>query len=412
MRTLAKNLVIKTLATLARRRIPKQAELIGITGSVGKTTAKEAATKILQTQFKVFASRKNYNSEIGLPLALLEEDSGYSSGTAWGAILARATAKSFSKLIADKIILEMAVDHPGDMKNLLKVVQPKIGVVTAVEAVHLATGQFDSAQEIAVEKGMLIEALPKNGTAILNNDDPLVRKIETKAHRLTFGIKAAADLKASVIKETLAGLSATLTYRNQKTTLRVPILGTHNLYPLLAAIAIGLTTGMTLEKCAAALVDFTLPPGRLNLIAGINNSQIIDGSYNANPASTLAALVTLSHLPSKGKGRKIAVLGQMNELGKASAKFHKQIGSAALKAADLIVGVYGDANIYIDLAKRSNKSAQFFETADSAGDYLRKELKAGDLVLVKGSQNNVRLENCVKKIMREPRQAEKLLCRQ
>ena len=406
----AKNFVLSVLSRLACKRLSPQTEIIGITGSVGKTTAKEAAAKILAQRFAVKASEKSFNSEFGLPLTLLEEKSGYSSALSWLGILLRSFLKSFTKLKADELILEMGVDAPGDMQKLLKIVQPKIGAVLAIKPVHLAEGQFKSLEEIATEKGQLIKSLSEEGTAILNADDPLVAQMETSAKKITFGSRNPADLEAKSILESLQGLSAEISWKNQMAKLALPILGKHNLTPILAAIAIGLTCGIELQDCLTALADFHLPPGRLSLLEGINNSKIIDGSYNANPASSLAALETLQSLETSG--RKIVVLGQMNELGSDSTKLHLEIAKQLPEIADEIIGVFGDAIHFTKFAGDKNLPTHFFETAEEAGDYLKPKLKANDLVLVKGSQNNVRLEKCVKKILANPERDSSLLCRQ
>lgn len=395
---------------MAKKRISKKTEIIGITGSVGKTTTKEAAIKILSTKFKTHANKKSFNSEFGVPLTLLQENSGHSSPGAWLKILVKSFSKAFSKLHFEKIILELGVDSPGDMSKLLELVQPKIGVVLAIKPVHLAEGQFKSVRDIAKEKGLLINKLPPKGVAILNADDPFVAEMKTTAKKITFGIKNSADLQARNITETIDGLTAQISWQNQNEKLVAPILGKHNLTSLLAAIAIGLVSGIELKECVKALASFRLPPGRLNLLEGINGSKIIDGSYNANPASVSAALETLKNLETSGK--KIAVLGQMNELGTESKHLHNKVAEIAANAADEVIGVFGDAVIFTKKAQKVNKPAKFFETAEEASKYLKNNIQTNDLVLIKGSQNNVRLEKCVKKILLNPTKDSYLLCRQ
>jgi UDP-N-acetylmuramyl pentapeptide synthase len=409
LKNLARQLVLGLLSYLARRRLPRNAEIIGITGSVGKTTTKEAAVKILGSHYRILANQKSFNSEFGVPLTLLSEESGYSSPLAWLGILARAVGKSCTKIPAEKIVLELGVDAPGDMSKLLEIVQPQIGVFLAVAPVHLAAGQFESIEAIAAEKGKLIASLPESGTAIWNADDPLVAKVSSAARKISFGIENPADLQATAIQENLAGLSAQLTFQDKTAELKIPILGKHNLYPLLAATAIGLASGLSLQECVAALADFHLPPGRGNLLRGINGSQIIDASYNSNPASLAATLASLKSLPVAG--RRIALLGQMNELGAESPKLHRELGARAAEYADEVIGVFGDARLFVEAATVAGKLGKFFATATEAGAYLKEQLKPGDLVLAKGSQNNVRVEQAVAELLADPAD-KKLLPRQ
>ncbi len=376
---------------------------------MGKTTAKEATSKILQNRFKTLASAKSLNSEFGVALTLLEEESGFSNPLKWLAILFRAEWRSFTKIEAKKIILELGVDAPGDFRKLLKMVKPQIGVFLNVAPVHLAHGQFRNVEEIAREKSLLIENLPKSGMAILNADDEFTRTVKTKAKKIFFGFSAKADLRATEIRESIKGISAKITWRKETIRLQIPILGRANLYSLLSAIAVGIASGVGLKKSAAALADFHLPPGRLNLFEGIRGSKIIDGSYNSNPTSLGAALETLGKL--KTSGRKIVVLGQMNELGENSKKLHHELGKKAAKVADEVIGVFGDAKIFTTEAKRAKKKIKFFAKAGATGEWLKKELKKNDLVLMKGSQNNVRLERAIAKVLANP-EDKKLLCRQ
>lgn len=410
MKNLFKNFVLNSLNSLAVRRIKSETRIIGITGSVGKTTAKEAVVKILGSKFKIHANKKSFNSEFGIPLTILEEESGFSSATKWIGILTRSFFKSFKKLEIDFLILEMGVDKPGDMQAILQVLRPTIGVMLAVKPVHLAPGQFQDLEAISKEKGLLITNLPSDGVAILNQDDELVNKIPSSARKIFFSVKNPAAITASDIGENLDGICATIHHgENTTATLSSPILGKHNLSSLLAAIAVGLEAGISLEECVKALRDFHLPPGRLNLLEGINHSKIIDGSYNSNPGSCAAALKTLRQMETTG--RKIALLGQMNELGEKSEALHREIGKEAAKVADEVIGVFGDAKYFLEEAEKQNIAGKYFETATAAGNYLRKTLGEKDLLLVKGSQNKVRLEKAVAELLENPEERN-LLCRQ
>jgi len=386
-------------------------QVIAITGSIGKTSTKEAIFKVVGSKFDVYSSKKSFNTEFGLSLTVLQEvESGFSSPIAWLRILKRVL---FSRKKAYKrIVLEMGADKPGDIKKLVKIAPPKIAVVTTVRPVHLAPGQFTSLEAIAKEKGQLVAHLPKEGMAILNNDDELVRNMPTIAGKLTYGVKNEAMLRGSEVRASAKDLQFTATYQGQSAEFKVPVLGEFQVYVLLPAIAVGLQLGMKLSECAAALADFTLPAGRMNPIAGINKSQIIDSSYNASPSTVATALDLLSHIKA---GRKVAALGTMNELGEMTHSAHIEIGRKAAQVADLLVAVGHEAPaIKQGALKGGMKDSQIFTFFDSeeAGRFLQGTLKSGDLILVKGSQNRVRMEKLVRMIMKEPKMAEQLLCRQ
>jgi UDP-N-acetylmuramoyl-tripeptide--D-alanyl-D-alanine ligase len=412
MKSLFKFIIGQILAIKARQHLRKnRTQIIAITGSIGKTSTKEAIYKILKQKFNVYRSEKSFNTELGLSLAILQQDeSGFSSPSAWLKILHRVFFKP--KGVYQKMILEMGADHPGDIKKLVKIAKPTIGVITNIAPVHLAEGQFKDVHDIAREKGILIKNLPKEGIAVLNYDDPLIRNIQTNAQKITFGFEAPADVRAKDIHITAKHIRFTVTYKEQSEEFTVPVLGKFQVYVFLPAIAIGLQMGMTLKDCALALSDFVLPCGRMNLIPGINRSTIIDGSYNASPVTMKKALELLSELRSD---RKIAALGTMNELGEMSKSAHLELGKQAASTANMLVAVGSEAVTVkqgaIDGGMEESKIFTFLDS-EEAGHFLKEELSPGDLVLVKGSQNRVRMEKLVKIIMARPEKASKLLCRQ
>lgn len=386
-------------------------QVIAVTGSVGKTSTKEAIFNLLSSKFDVYSSKKSFNTEFGLSLAVLqEEESGFSSPMAWLRILKRVLFNK--KKVYKKIILEMGADKPGDIKKLVKIASPTIAVVTSVRPVHLAPGQFSSLEAIAKEKGTLVAHLPKEGMAVLNNDDDLVRNMRTVAGRLTYGVKNEAMLMAKDIKTGAKDLQFTAHFHGQSAEFTIPVLGEFQVYVLLPAIAVGLQLGMKLSECAAGLADFSLPAGRMNPIAGINRSQIIDSSYNASPTTVATALDLLAQLKAT---RKIAALGTMNELGEMTYAAHIEAGKKAAQVAKLLIAVGHEAPTIrrgaLEGGMQEEQIHTFFDS-EEAGEFLKGQLKAGDLVLVKGSQNRVRMEKLVKLIMKEPKKASELLCRQ
>ncbi len=412
MKTLFRPIIGALLAFQAKRFLRQSgAQVVAITGSVGKTSTKEAIYAVLKPHFKVCRSQKSFNTPIGLSLAVLQETgSGFSSPLKWMEILWRAF---FGKKEACQIlVLEMGADSPGDIPKLMKIAPPQISVVTHVQPVHLAPGQFADLESIAREKGSLARGVGKDGTAILNADDPRVAAMPSPGTRFTFGQSPDATLRASDVKATWQGIEFRVHYEGKEALFAVPILGSFQVYVCLPAIAVGLRMGLSLEQCAAALAEFRLPPGRMNPIDGLHGSTIVDGSYNASPASTKRALELLASLEGK---RKIAALGTMNELGELSTQEHLQLGSAAAQAADLLVFVGKEAATLkqgaLEAGFPPEKVFTFFDSRE-AGAFLEDRLEPKDVVLVKGSQNQVRMEKLVKAIMKQPEKARHLLCRQ
>lgn len=422
MKKLFKFIIGQILAIKARQYLRKhRTQVIGITGSIGKTSAKEAMYLILKDRFNVHSSKKSFNTEFGLSLAVLQEDeSGFSSVIAWLKILNRVFRKP--KTPYQKMILEMGADKPGDIKRLVKIAKPNIAVVTFIAPVHLDVGQFKDVYEIAKEKGILVKSLSKDGTAILNYDDPLIRNMpvrtdgrpggETSAKKVTFGTLNGSDVLAKNIKSTSKQLHFTVEYQNKSEKFSIPVLGKFQIYVFLSSIATALQLGVTLEECAESLKSFTLPPGRMNPISGVNRSMIIDGSYNASPITVKRALELLDEFKA---GRKIAALGTMNELGEISKDAHLALGHQVADVADMLVAVGPEAvTIKQGAVEKGMPEDRIFTFLDSeeAGYFLKKELGSKDLVLVKGSQNRVRMEKLVKIIMKQPEKASELLCRQ
>ncbi len=405
--------IIGTLLAFKARSYLKQhkVKVIAITGSVGKTSTKEAIYKVLSSKFDVYSSKKSFNTEFGLSLAVLQqEESGFSSPIAWLKILRKVFFQK--KKIYKKIVLEMGADKPGDIKKLVKIAPPKIAVVTNVRPVHLAKGQFANIEAIAKEKGELARSLPREGMAVLNNDDEHVRRMQTPAGKFTYGIHDTAMLMAEDIKASAKELKFKATYQGEVGEFVIPVIGEFQVYVLLPAIAVGLQLGMKLGECASALSDFQLPVGRMNPIAGVNRSNIIDSSYNASPTTVATALDLLAEIKSS---RKIAALGTMNELGEMTHEAHIEIGIKAAQVADVLVAVGPEAPTIkrgaVEAGMKEDQIFTFFES-EAAGNFLKDRLKPGDLILAKGSQNKVRMERLVKLIMKESHKADQLLCRQ
>ncbi|MFA5855282.1 MAG: UDP-N-acetylmuramoyl-tripeptide--D-alanyl-D-alanine ligase [Candidatus Gracilibacteria bacterium] len=420
MKAIFRKWVLEILRRLAQRKLKRvRPQIIGVTGSAGKTSCKEAIFEVLSRRYKVKKSEKNLNSEFGTVLTILGLSSGYSSVWGWASVLARALLDALKDTLKgaepyDMLILEMGVDKPGDMDEILKVFAPDIMVFLNVKAVHLGEKQFANRQAVFEEKSKAALAVPKGGWVILNKDDNFVRGLagHTPANALTIGIEEEADLRATNVEMSVAGLKFNLEYEGKSVEVVCPeVLGRSHVALILSAIAVGFIEGVPLKTIAAALNEFRLPPGRMNKIEGKGGSLILDSTYNASPDTTEAALEILGMF----SGRKIAALGTMNELGELSESEHLKIGKMATEYADMLIAVGERAKELAEGAQRGGMSSSMihtFRTSKEAGAFLANILDKHDTVLAKGSQNGVRMEHLVKLCMKNPEDARKLLVRQ
>jgi UDP-N-acetylmuramoyl-tripeptide--D-alanyl-D-alanine ligase len=417
--------ILKILASLVIRKY--RPTVIGITGSVGKSSTKEAIYTVLKKYFSVRASPKNYNNEIGVPLTILGQSSATRSFFGWLLIFLRGFGliifknKNYPKIL----VLEMAADHPGDISYLLKIAPCQIGVITAIGPTHLEF--FKTVENVAQEKSLMVTKLNSHHWAVLNADDPRVisLKPKIKARTLTFGINQSADIKAVDLnlsqelinnKLKIDGLMFKLHYSGNFVPVVLPeIIAFHQTYAVLAAAAVGLILELNLIEISEALKDFRGLPGRMKLLSGKNNSQIIDDSYNSSPKAVEMALETLNKIKISPEARKWVVLGDMLELGSVAQEEHFRIGRlVGQNKVNYLLAVGKFAKDIIAGAQSGGMSAdQLFSFTDSlsAAKFLVNKIKAGDLILVKGSQG-VRLERLVKEIMAEPKMAKELLVRQ
>lgn len=355
---------LSALATSWRAKYGPAVRVVGITGSVGKSSTKELAAALLGRYRRVLKSPKSYNNEFGLPLSVL--------------LLRPET---------EVALLEMGTYGPGELTALAAIARPDVTVVTNVGHSHLE--RMGTQEAIAAAKGELVAALPEGGVAVLNADDPRVRPMAslTRARPLFYGLGASADLRATgLVSHGLDGLSFTLHYQGEARPLeRLPLFGAHHVYTALAAAGIGLAVGLTLDEVAAGL-RVVHAPVRLVPLAGPGGSTILDDSYNASPASTLAALALLAELPA---GRRIAVLGDMLELGAYEVEGHREVGRAAAAVADELITVGPRARLIAEEALRQGLAATRVRSLpgkEELGRLLRGVLTGGDVVLIKGSR--------------------------
>lgn len=415
-----KKLIQLKLKILAKAILNKyKPEIVGITGSVGKTGAKEAIYYVLSKKYNVRRSIKNYNNEIGVPLAVIGAEAQGKSIFGWIGILFKALKLLFFKdLNYPKIlILEMGVDKPGDMKYLLSIVTPKFGVITRIGESHLEF--FNSVEDIEVEKTLLINNLSAGGMAILNTDDERLSKIlkNYKSQYLSYGLSQTAQVRATEINyKNIAGINLKIVYNGKTLPMQISnALGSAAVEAVLAGISTGIAHGMNISETIAALKDFKPPKGRLNLISGIKHTTIIDDTYNSSPQSSMVALETIKNLPVGTSAKKWVILGDMLELGAFTEEGHRKVGRKVFESDIDKLIVVGEKSR--DIARGAKEAGMknddifYFPNSDDARLFVQDRIAAGDLILIKGSQG-ARMEKIVKEIMAEPLRADELLVRQ
>lgn len=353
-----------TLAALHRLaaywRARHKVKVIGITGSVGKTTCKELTASVLSHTYRVLKSEANLNTEIGLPLALLELGPQH-----------------------ERAVLEMGMYGRGEIALLCQLARPHIGVVTNVGPVHLE--RLGSLEDIAAAKAELVESLPPDGWAVLNGDDPQVTAMSarTSARVVLFGTSAQCAVRGSVLASGgLEGITFRLICGDESADIATPLPGRHNLYNALAAAAVGLADGLSLEEVAEALTKAEVPL-RLRTLSGPQGSTILDDAYNASPASMLAALDLLAELP----GRRLALLGDMLELGAFEEEGHRLVGERAAQTTHVLYTLGERGRIIGEAAQQAgHQQVQFLPSREEAATALRQTLAPGDHLLVKASR--------------------------
>lgn len=412
-----KKLLEKLLRLMARLVLRKYTpRIVGITGSVGKSSAKEAIALVLAQEFSVRKSEGNYNNEIGIPLTIIGARGGGASWLAWLTVGIRWLAVMALPLRYPKIlVLEMGIDRPGDMDKLLDFVSVQIAVVTHVSGSHLAF--FGSLANIAKEKARLPARLPEDGYAILNADDKRVlgMREKTRAKAITYGFAADADLRADhavFTRETrgMEGWSFKLNYDGKTVPIRLPrIVARHHIGAALAAAAVGAACKIHLVAIASALEKFEPLPGRLRLLPGRDALMLLDDTYNASPASMAAAFITLGELQAP---RKIVILGDMLELGTEAAAEHAKLAPLIVTAgvhSALLVGQHMRALYEALLAEGFSRRVLWLSEPTGALEVVATLVRPGDLVLIKGSRG-MRMERITAGLLANPQAAERLLC--
>lgn len=353
---------LQTTARVWREKLPVR--VIGITGSVGKSTTKELVAEVLERRYKTVKNPGNLNNEIGLPLSLLRLSEAH-----------------------DRAVLEMGFYVPGEIAFLGNIAKPQVGVITNISEVHLE--RAGSMEAIVKGKGELVECLPSapEGVAILNYDEPLVREMKerTQASIFYYGLTPDADLWASDIQGLgLEGVRFVMHYQGEEIHVRVPLLGRHSVHTAIRAAAVGLVEELTWEEIVSGLQS-SQSQLRLVAVQGPGGALLLDDTYNAAPPSVLAALNLLEEL----EGRRVAVLGDMLELGEYEERGHRLVGARAAEVADFLVTVGERSKWIAEEAKEAGLlegSVVGVEDSQAAIDLLRGRVGEGDVVLVKGSR--------------------------
>ena len=360
-------LALQNLATAVRKLWAKP--LIGVTGSAGKTTTKEAIAHVLSSRHRVLKSEGNFNNHFGLPLMLLKLEPEH-----------------------DLAVIEMGMSHAGEIRALAKIAQPEIGVVTNVAPVHLEF--FDSIAGIARAKYELVEALPSSGTAVLNADDEYVSQFgrDFRGRVIKYGVKSMADVKAeNIVSRGLGGSEFDVIAGDIREHAALQLVGEHNVLNALAAVSVGLACGMKPADSVAALASLA-PADKRGQVLQLGNITVVNDCYNSNPKALDAMVDALSAMKA---ARRIVVAGEMLELGPAGGELHQSSGRhIGEKKIDVLIGVRGLAQAIVDGARKNGTNAIFVATPEEAGEWLARETRSGDVVLLKASRG-VKLEKAL-----------------
>lgn len=344
--------------------------LVGVTGSAGKTTTKECIAHVLGAKYRVLKSEGNLNNHFGLPLQLLKLEPEH-----------------------EIAVIEMGMSHAGEIAALAKLAQPNTGVVTMVAPVHLEF--FDSIKGIARAKYELIEHLPRGGCAVLNADDEYVSQFGRDFHGkvLMFGVKHPADVRAEHVEMIGSeGSRFDVGFEAQRVSALMPLIGEHNVYNALAAIAVALHHDVPLRNAVESLKSLHAADKRGEVLE-IAGATVVNDCYNSNPKALTAMVDALAKMPAQ---RRIVVAGEMLELGAESERLHRESGKHIAGKADLLLGVRGLAKAIVEGANAAGGRAEFVASAEDAGDWLAKNVRPGDVVLLKASRG-VKLEKALER---------------
>ena len=420
MKSFFKKIVVAILTWEARAVLRKyQPKIIAVTGSVGKTSTKDAIYAALHPEIKVHKNQKSFNSEIGTPLTILGLENAWGNPFKWCWNIIRGLGKIWGKeKYPDWLILEIGADRPNDIRRIAKWLKPQITVITRVPEISVHIENFPNGEAILEEKAQLLYGLSDDDVAILNADDERIMSLadKTKAKIVTFGKGETADWRlfhSQYIydEDKVIGIKFVGKHGKEEFDFELRgVLGEQLVYPILIAAIVAEQFNISPNKLKEKFVKAKYPPGRMSLLEGINDSLIIDDSYNSSPVATEAALQALGQVQTTG--RKIAVLGDMLELGQYAEMEHERMGALALANADCLITVgklVGSTKHVWQTA--GGAECQSFHKSKEAGEYLKNFVQAKDVILVKGSQG-VRMERIVKDILVDKTQVDDKVVRQ
>lgn len=397
----------------ARRKITNtKAKIVAITGSVGKSSTKEAVTTVLKEKYRVRANYGSLNNELGLPLAILGERNA-SSLLGW---LWKVVKISFRTFIFDPkvevMVLECGIDKPGDMDTILSLITPDICIITTVEEAHMQN--FANHESLVHEKWKLAFGTKASGTVIANLDNPPTHNqiSHVSAKLITFGLNQKADYSAQNIQYNQKGTTYTLAAENEERLITVPTIGKVQAYITLPAIITGRILNESWSEIATGLEQLIPLPGRLNLLEGIKGCYLLESSYNASPSSMKAAIEVLKNIPGK---RHIAIVGDMRELGTITPEAHLEMLTILAKECDIVCTFgpnYEAALAHLPAHTKAQAAFHHFQAREAIVDFITPKLQKDDIILIKGSQNTITLEKVSIKLMAHPELAKQVLPRQ
>ncbi len=419
MKEIFKKIIIQIIEMQARLVIGRyKPYIIAITGNVGKTSAKEAIFSVVSSKYHTRKSQKSFNSEIGVPLTILGCPTGWSNPFVWLRNIIKGVAVIiYSKNYPSHLVLEVGADRPGDIKRICSWLYPDTGVVTAIGETPVHIEFFPSKSELVAEKSELIKAVPSNGMVILNVDDEEVANMRScfGGKPIFYGFSERANVRASHYSHVygergeIRGFSFRVDYNGSSVPFSFEgFLGRQHVYAVLAGVSVGVSQGMNMVAIQEALESYAAQPGRVRILEGKNGSVIIDDSYNASPTSVKAVLDEMREIDTKGT--KVAILGDMMDLGRHTHEEHRKVSLQAIEVCDRVFSVGARARIIKEEVGRKDM-VQHFSDSFEASRTLPLEPSEGDIILVKGSQA-ARMERIVESLLAEPEKAEELLVRQ
>lgn len=425
VKNIFKKIIVFILQIEARLILKKyKPKIVAVTGSVGKTSTKDAIYAVLSSAFFVRKSEKSFNNEIGLPLTILGCQNAWNNPFVWIKNIFSGLAVILLKNHYPKwMVLEVGADHPGDIEKIAKWLKPDIAVMTRFAKVPVHVEFFKSPQDIINEKKKLALYIKQNGLLIINNDDEDMRSIQTPGgvQIISYGFESGSGVAGSneqIIYENSkpSGVAFRVDYAGTSAPVALTgVLGRQHIYPALAAIATGVSQKLNIVSMSQSLTEENaVQPGRMRILDGVKKSILIDDSYNSSPLAAEKAMLALGDLEINSDGRKVAALGDMMELGKYTVDEHKKLGRQAAQVCDMLITVGLRAKHIAEgalLGGMSEKNILQFEESGKAGLYLQNFIAEGDIILIKGSQA-VRMEKITEEIMARPERKIELLARQ